>query len=463
MTAMGRDDLGFRADQGRTPPRVKPLGGFAGPLVEAGLCYALILALDFAFGDGTRFRDVQPHPFWIPILLLAVQYGAGEALLAAFIGSVLLLAGNLPERTLAQDYYAYLLQVTLNPFLWVGAALLLGELRTRARRIQRQTERALAAANKREQDLAEAFTQLRAVKEDLEIRVAGQMRTVLTIYRAARAVERLSFGEVLLGSADLVREVLGPKAFSLYLLNQNQVEAVINEGWGENDPWSAVFTQDSRLFQSVVGGQRFLCAARKGEDKLLEGEGVLAGPLVSADTGEVVGMLKVERMDVFGLSLTTIENFRLLCEWVGTAIAKARKFEQAEADRYHAGNGSLVSGALFEREKKMLVGLGKRLGFGVAQVTVRLNSAVPLPDDTQAEMGQRLSGIINATLRGTDMAFDQRRTSDEIAVLLPGTDAAGAELVAKRLAAIVAEELAPDFPGVHVSAYGEVLHAKEAA
>ena len=40
-------------------------------------------------------------------------------------------------------------------------------------------------------------------------------------------------------------------------------------------------------------------------------------------------MLKVEEMGFLDLSTTSVENFRLLCEWIGTAYAQAHRFESA--------------------------------------------------------------------------------------------------------------------------------------
>lgn len=38
-------------------------------------------------------------------------------------------------------------------------------------------------------------------------------------------------------------------------------------------------------------------------------------------------MLKIEETGFLQLNVTTLENFRLLCEWIGTAFAQARRFE----------------------------------------------------------------------------------------------------------------------------------------
>src|SRR6202012_796038 len=84
-------------------------------IVEMTVFLAGVILLDFMFGDGTRFINTPLHPFWIIILLVTVQYGPIEALIAALLSSAVLLVGNLPEQSLSETMYQYLLRVTLTP------------------------------------------------------------------------------------------------------------------------------------------------------------------------------------------------------------------------------------------------------------------------------------------------------------------------------------------------------------
>jgi GAF domain-containing protein len=82
------------------------------------------------------------------------------------------------------------------------------------------------------------------------------------------------------------------------------------------------------LFTAVVQERRFLVASDPEHELILEGEGLLAGPLFSEETGEVFGMLKIEGMPFHELTPAAIRNFQILCDWVGTAFAKAQRFER---------------------------------------------------------------------------------------------------------------------------------------
>src|SRR5579863_4119153 len=102
-------------------------------IVEIAVFLSAVVLLDFMFGDGTRFINTTLHPFWIIVLLVTVQYGPIEALIAALLSSAVLLVGNLPEQSLNETMYQYILRVTFNPTLWIMTALILGSLRARQR------------------------------------------------------------------------------------------------------------------------------------------------------------------------------------------------------------------------------------------------------------------------------------------------------------------------------------------
>ena len=92
---------------------------------------AVALVIDWWFFDADRFATVRPHPFWIIVVLVAVQYGSSAGLVAALAAAAALLVGNLPVRAFDADVFAYWTQVGLRHALWVGFAQILGQIRDR--------------------------------------------------------------------------------------------------------------------------------------------------------------------------------------------------------------------------------------------------------------------------------------------------------------------------------------------
>ncbi|NYZ10951.1 GAF domain-containing protein [Azospirillum sp. RWY-5-1] len=418
------------------PPGGRPfrLFGFRGvALVELALFFTLCFLVDWWAAGLTRFDGVQPHPYWVIVLLLSVQYGTNEGVIAAVAATAALRLWNLPEQAIGQDLYEYLHVVSREPILWLVAAVLFGELRMRQRRERDELHAKLSLANRESDAIARSYRQLKVVKENLEARVAGQLRTVFTLYQAARAIDKLDEGEVMLGVADLVRSVMRPEKFSLFLLNNDVLESVTNDGWDDEDPFARWFDASSTLFETVVGRQRTLCVARPEDERILMGQGVLAGPLVSEDTGEVVGMVKIESLGFADFSANTVENFRILCEWVGTALAKARRYREANEQRVFADDGTLYSSTYIGRQAEFLAHLGRRLGFETTTITIRPSGLSRLLPDQRMEVATAIGKAVRQSLRDTDLACDFGQHGLVFGVVLPGTAMEQARIVAAKL------------------------------
>ena len=304
------------------------LGVRSDALLEILAFVALSLTIDWLFGAGNRFTELTPHPFWIAVLAASAYYGAAEGLAAAILCAAALLLGNLPPQGFNEDFYDWLLRATSQLSQWCVAAVALGGIEQARRRTITALRDELGQTREQARAITEAYDHLSRVKEGLELRVAGQMRTTRSVYQASRAIERLTVGEVLAGVPGLVRAVIGPRKFSLFLFTGTSLQAAVSEGWAADERYLRDFDSSAALFDAIVMQRRFLVFAESAQAAALSDQGLLAGPLVSGETGEVVGMLKIEDLAFRDLHPTNVENFRLLCDWIGTAFAKSQRVQR---------------------------------------------------------------------------------------------------------------------------------------
>lgn len=425
----------FEAFERRAPLRTRRFGVRPSAVVELAIFFAIALLADFLIFDGDRFQSLSPHPFWIPVILLSVQYGSTEGLLAALAATAALLLGALPEQTFGQDIFDYLASITKRPILWFAAAIVVGEFAARRRRRLERTERALLEVREEADGLADAYADARKSKDRLEARLAGELRTTLALYEGARAVERSSVGDVLRGSTELVRGVLGPEKFSIFLLNDDVLEAAVQEGWTQNDLYGRRFEADDPLAVAVMTEGRSLCAAYRDDAALLGEEGLLAAPLAGGPTGRPVGMLKVEALSFAELTTSTIEHFRLATEWIGAALERANRQEALAAGQVTAAGGETLSAVLYAHEATLMTKLGDRFGFECAQLLIDVEAAHRMSPDEQKAFARALAAASGEALRDTDLTFDLGRRGGRYAILLPGADVEAAAPVAARLEA----------------------------
>ncbi len=421
---------------------VKPANRIVAYLELIGFIGVLV-AIDYLFQPMDGFENVNPNPYWIPVILLSVQYGVFEGLTAAVAASLAsLLSGVDPGffqllmdqgpgaafdrasgssfETFTNEDYLIAWEYASQPILWIVSALFVGLLRERLRQRNQELEIDLGQTAQRERVLTDAYNALLETKEQLEVRVAGQLRTVFTLYQAAKAIEKLGPGEVLIGIADLVRAVMQPTKFSLYLLNGSMLEAVTNDGWEDEDTYARVFDSNTAIFREVVGRQRFLSAVNSEDERLLEGQGILAGPLTSVESGEVVGMLKIEKMGFLELHVSSLENFRILSDWVGTAFSNARRFRKAQGNMFLNEDSQLFTDAVYRANTKFMKLLGEKFGLGISAIQVKAAGLDVVRPEQKAAFVAVLKNVVESHMPEFVQVYEHRQSGRDFALMIPG-------------------------------------------
>jgi len=283
------------------------------------------LLADQIFFEGDRFIHIEPHPFWIVVVLLSVQYGSLAGLLCAFACSAGFLVDNIPDRSFDQDRNEWIMSVIKLPFLWFLSAVVIGEVSARRLTEREELRNEIQGLNERESALLETLESLGKSKDRLEVLIAGQWNTVQKTLVAARDIESLTPELLLENSMVLIEHLLGPDQFSIYIFEDNTLTYAYGKGWENSFDYADKFGIENPLFTAIIGERRTLSISRPQDEQLLERQGVLAGPIINHDTGEIIGMLKVEKIPFTRFSMGALKNFDFLCDWIGSLYSKALK------------------------------------------------------------------------------------------------------------------------------------------
>lgn len=422
------------------------LGIRASALVEMGVIFLSLLAFDVFFGAGDRFFDTSPHPFWVIVILMGVQYGTAEAVLAAVLSTLFLLLGNLPEQTLEQDMYDYLYTIFRLPLMWLLTAVVIGELRQRHVREREYLKKELHDSRERERIIAESYSSVKSLKEKLELKISGQLRGAVNTFRAAKSIETNNPSEVLQGVQELIRSTMQPEKFSVYTLTKDGLIPNITYGWTSEDHYQDKISAQDTMYKQVIAEQQTLCIANSDHQAILGNQGVLAGPLVDKETGEVSGMLKIEEIGFLDLNLSTIETFHAICEWVGMALANANRYQDAKDGSIVNPDNNLMSYGYYKQYTDFISALGKRVGFSVNMILIQLTNADKLSSDQRIKTARVVADAVKEALRSVDMAFDYQQDGEEYSIVLPATNRAGAKVVLSKLENSIAGKLPKSIP-----------------
>jgi polysaccharide biosynthesis protein PelD len=406
--------------------------------LELGVFMISALIIDQVGLDGTRFMDVSPHPFWIIILLLAVQYGVVAGMMAAGVSIAVYLVANpaIPiSAFLSEDTYQL-------PLLWLVAALVLGEIRQRHIRESMRLNSRLADALSRESVTAQAYQEVRSRKQNLEERMASDMRSALTVYQAAKSMETMSPPQLMRAIETVVRELTTAKSFSLFMLDGQGLNAVIVSGWDEvNSKLARRIDSSSLLYEMIVGRRELITIANETHAAALAGEGVMAAPVI-ARTGEVLGMLKIESLPFHYMGVQAVETLRSVADWTAQALLNLRQFEEALADAMTDPRSQMMTRTYFDRHTQYLKSLGQRASFPVSMLTLSLDTTETLTEELQIKLACAVRIAVKECLRAVDLAFDYQQSGSDYSIVLPVTNVQGAGVVKQKLSNSLERELA---------------------
>jgi hypothetical protein len=205
------------------------------------------------------------------------------------------------------------------------------------------------------------------------------------------------------------------------LLRDDVLEISIGEGWNSTSALSRTFRSDSRLFQEVIARQRFVCAANPDDELILGNEGVLAGPLIDRETGDVMGMLKIEKMGFFELHFSNVQTFHVLCDWIADAYLNARRFQIAESESIFDPKTNLFSYSFYGRHITYLQELATRLNFDLSILLLRLENENDFTEHEVLKLANVLQTSVSTVLQRTDRVFDYRSGGYQYCIVLPVT------------------------------------------
>jgi hypothetical protein len=101
------------------------------PGTEIIILLLILFSVDYFAFFPTPLHSLQLNPFWVPVVLAAVQYGTGPGLTTAVLAGGLSWLLGWAEPAVGADYYAYLLENLRDPILWLAAVAILGAISQR--------------------------------------------------------------------------------------------------------------------------------------------------------------------------------------------------------------------------------------------------------------------------------------------------------------------------------------------
>ncbi len=388
-------------------------------LVETIAFIAIVLIVDYLFAAADRFQGLNPHPFWIIVLLVTVQYGTVEGIVAAIFSTIALYVGNIPEIQFNESLFQYNARLALNPALWFVAALVLGEIHMRLINERDKLKEVAVNSERNARDVTEAYQILKEKKEHLEVRFVSQVRSFSFSIKALQNMESMSPAQIFMSLLEMVNEIIGPKKFSIYTFSENGFEVMLSEGWGDSEPYQRRFLNTHPIYTTIVSKKHLLCVTNPEDEAVLGGEGLVASPIIDNDSGTIYGMLKIEEINFYDLNISTLWVVDALTDLIGAAFANAQTYDWLSRTKIYASTRKGVySYALYRIQKEYVSHVAAQLSGALWELDVTCEVDAQAREEVRADLEYFLLKGVPALGEVFQLGQDDLHYS----LLIPGRD-----------------------------------------
>lgn len=293
-------------------------------LIEVSVMFAAIVGLDWLL-PGIDVTTVQPHPFWLPVLVLSLQYGTVSGLVAAAIAVLLNTLLGFPEQDIGENHFAYLARVWTQPILWISAAVVLGQFRMRQIERKRDLIRRVDELTGQRIALADYARSLRDRCDALERQLAGRIEpSAVTVLARLAAVDEATSEPIGERLARAVDAAFPGAAASLHIVKDGSSReiAAVGRAAGAATPPAPSAT----LASAVLSERRSVSVLDAAGEHLLAGAGVVAVPVTlpagPTATPTPLAILRLERLEPEQLTDAALPAARMLAQSLAPALAR---------------------------------------------------------------------------------------------------------------------------------------------
>ncbi len=288
--------------------------------LELLLAVAMLVAIDRWLTGGTGFAQVQPNPYWLPVLAMALAYGTGPGVLAAAIASGLWLL-YAHENAGERDYLDHLFHLSLQPLMWFSAAVAIGEVTivrtTRHARLEKHGQ--VAARNLAR--LTEAFAALSHTNRRLQVQIATEAHTIGHAIDTATRVSSIDPAARRGAIGELITLAARTADFTCYRVAGGEARAWLH---------GAMTVRHRDVLPAglvaCIGRPRTILHVADTEDRaMLEDVGVAAVALLDRAGGDLVGCLVLHSLPFDALNASRTAELCEIASWLTPLLADSAR------------------------------------------------------------------------------------------------------------------------------------------
>lgn len=374
---------------------------------EIPVFYLLLFGIERAFLPGRpAFLGIEPHPFWLGVLVFGLRYGLPAGVCAGLTGAGLFLAESwtLGDRFRFEDADFYLL-----PGLFTAVGAVLGATTDRLRRRAREHREEADSLRRRVEELVSEIGVLKGAARAVEQQVVSQMSTLVTTYEGARRLGTLERKALLEGILEFFSAALKAEKAAVHLLKKDRWVLFAQRGWREEDRYPREL-EFSRGVIGKAGSENRVASLRDWKtaepEKAWEARGnadaVMAAPL-RTDDGRVIGVFSVQDLPLLKFNSAGVNLLTLLADWAETAISKSLYFEELRSKLIQDEVYGVYNEKYFQSRSRQEFGRSKTYALPFSILLVAVDGLRTLPPEGQVNALRVLGRLLQETSREIDI------------------------------------------------------------
>lgn len=279
-----------------------------------------ILANIIMWPSNPAFLGVDPHPYWIVVLAMAIRYGRPGALFSSLVCSTVFvgwLAGTFGIWIFIDN--PLFLRF---PFLFALAGFLIGEVKSgfnvREEMVLQKVQE-LTAINEQlsrnEEVISEAH---RKISEDLALR----QDTITILSKIVLRLEGCESIKIYEGILESFEEHLNAAECSIYELNGEELILKLTKGWKENCQRPRILSISHEMMGRSIRERRTISIKEYLSENLTGdiGDMLLVIPVISK-LGQIFALASIEKIPFSSFTSRMVHTASVICELAGERLA----------------------------------------------------------------------------------------------------------------------------------------------
>ncbi|MBI2083804.1 MAG: hypothetical protein HYT76_09620 [Deltaproteobacteria bacterium] len=388
---------------------------------EIPIFYLILVLINLVFFPHLPgYIDVDPHPYWLGILLFGFRYGISASLSVGILSAILYCGFGFfyIERYLLEDDSFYLL-----PACFILLGLFIGVVTDQSRKLISKLGGEKESLLKTIISLKEENKLLEEINQQFEKKIVTKMSTLVTLYEGARRLESLKKDELYHAILDFISKTLDVEEISLYLKSPEGWRLEKSLGWKEYQKRPALLKLNEGI-TGLAGSKnqivtiRDFVSGQKKETPTLLGDALAAGPLREGEQGEVIGVISIQKMPLTSFNSASMNLFSFLLNWASRATGRARFIQELQESEILDPELQIYSYRYFESRLKQEFARSKTYALPLSVGLVQAKTETSLTSSKRLALWTALSQLLKESVREMDVVSHFEGTDIPFALIL---------------------------------------------